>query len=928
MRIPVMVFVWIAMCANLAVGSEPSEPMAQESFVQSHVGSAGPQPLERRSKLLMLQDNVKPAWNGSKFLPGSLVQGVHINAEASADTTVSVTLVNSAGFYPAPTQSQWMLYSTRVNGNLPLPRTKLKDGTQWLPATMVTDGSSSLPARFLQRGSLTRLRIEHHSKAFNLRFEQAKADKDLLTANGTWINALNATAPLPRSVNALKGCEFTSLSLGSRFGALNFGGNWRSISGGGEVERYNVWLRGNRIKLHIGETTIERGAAINPQAAAEEVAALTAEFDSAAKELAMLGAPMKLTGLQPFSSLRESERLFAWELSKDVKLRHESVRISNGSGELSQTVTALNLAGGKLIALRRTDSVDASLTQQSLKLVGKEALASLIGRKQTVTQLLWAPSNAFQVSHTITEVESLQGANSNVNCHRTRMTEVLLKPDKDTSASLAFGEIETETKDGSTSQVKLTQWSFGRQAEHSGNSFALVHSGQRMEPEGGAAYLLMRTSFLLATNPKLPTRLQLSIVRTEEQPNRGNDGTYTRISLQSLLSRNASLVANWERKPTPKGTFEVGECALKLAQLELRYRTVEEPTQQGVERKVNQLQLQHPVSENLNVVVNLSSVEQGDERLRENSIAMMGKNPEANETVVKVSSVNRQSSDASEQIDSLTLIQPVTKEMHIGTEITRTSDEQGNQGEQQRIYIAAMPKSDALPQVHIGYERICHPSGEAVQTPLARVSICGGKNLKLAAGYALNQAQQSTRLPMREFILQLPIGKAKLELHRLSNMPQNWVARWTKESWFSRSPMSPFPTLPSGQRLSQLSLTDWMMATIRIPLAEDWTLEVGANRLRPYSNANPSERGEVFTLLKGKTGRNGRLQFSVRYVREKQTQSADSLKGLIYTISHNWKLSDHRYISLSAHYNTNERLRYAGIQDGTYSLMFSLSQVW
>lgn len=928
MRMPITAFIWIAICISLAVSGEADEPVAQESFVQSHIGSLDSQRIGHQSMLMTLQDSVKPMWNGSKLVPGSLIHGAHINTNVGANMTVSLTLVNGAEFLPGSTQSQWMPHrATSISDSLS-SGTKLRQGGKWLSTAMVTDGFQPLPVRFYRHGSLTRFRLEHRSKAFNLQFERAEADKDLLTASGAWINALNTVAPLPRSVNALKGCEFTSLSLGSRFGALNLSGNWRSISGGGEVERYSVGLHGSGIKLHIGETRIEQGARINPQAAAEEIAALTSEFNALGKEFAMLGAPVKLASLQPFPNLRESERLLAWEPSKDVKLRHESVRISNGSGELLQTATTLNLAGIRLTATRRTDSVDANLTQQALKLVGKEALASLIGHKQTVTQLLWAPSNAFQISHTVTEVEALQGAKSNVSYCRTRMTEVSLRPDKDTSASFAFGQAETQSKDGSTSQVELTQWNFNRQIELGEHNLVLSHSGRRMEPRGSEAYLLSRTSLSLATNPKSPTRLQLSIIRTEEHPDRGNDGTHTKVSLQSLLSSSASLAANWERKPTPKGTFELSECTLKLAQFELRYRAVEEPLPQGVERKVNQLQLQHPLTEDLNVVVNLSSVEQGDHKVRENSLAMMSVNPESNETLIKVSSVNKQNGDTSEQMESLTLVQPITKEMHIGTEIARTSDDQGNQGEQQRIYITAVPKSDSLPQVHVGYERMRQPLGKTIQTPLARVSIGGKKSLRLTAGYALNQTQQLGRLPMRELVLQLPIGKAKLEIYRFSNMPQNWTTRWTKESWFLRNPMSPFPTLPSGQKLNQLSLTDWVMVAVNIPLAKDWMLEISANRLRPYSNADPLERKEASVLLNGKTGRNGKLQFSIRHICERRKQPAGDMKGLIYTISHSWRLSDYRHLSLSAHYNTNERLPYPGVQEGTYSLMLSLSQVW
>ncbi|MCS7254254.1 MAG: hypothetical protein RMK18_01895 [Armatimonadota bacterium] len=920
----VTMFVWTSVFTGLAFSDKMSESFVEEPFVQRRISGSSMQHFGRQSKLATFQDNLEPRWNGTKLLPGSLVQGTHISAGLGNNTTISMTLLNSAEIRPAPTQ-QTLIGSKLDTTSLSLRR-QWGHGIQLIPATITGDNSLAFPMTLQQRGSLLRFRIEHRSKQFNLQFERAKADKDLLTASGAWVNALNSVAPLLRTIDALKGHEFTLLSLDSKLGAFNLSGNWRSMSGSGEVERQSIWVRGNGIKLHIGETRIERGSAIGAQTAAEEVAALASEFESLGKEFTVLGTPMKVATLQPFSSMRQSERLFVWEPSKDARVHHEGLRISNGSGELSQTVTVLSLAGGKLMAMRRTDRVDASFNQQSLKPFGKEALASLTGRKQTVTQFSWTPSRALRLTHTVTELEALHGANTNTKSCKTSMTELSLKPDRHTDISFAFGETETESANGNTSQVKLTQWSLSRRADLDGHNLTLAHSGQKIEPENGTTHLLTRTALSLTTNPKLQTKLQLSVVHTDEHPDRGNDGTHAKMSLQSCFSSDASLAASWERKPTPNGTFESSECALKLAQLKLCYRTAEEPSPQGLERRIDQLQVQHPISERLDVIVNLSSVEQGDEKLKESSLAVMSKNPNANETVIKVSSVNKDTADTSEQTESLTLVQPVTKEMHIGTEIARTSDEHGNEGEQQRVYIAAVPKSGALPQVHVGYERVRHPSGKTTYTPLARVSVCGQRNLRFVIGYALNQAQQVGRFPMRELVVQLLIGRAKLELYRFSNMPQNWMARWTKENWFSRGLMSPFPTLPSGQKLNQLSLMDWATVTLSMPIASDWMLEIGAERLRPYHNANSPERKDLFASLQGKTGRNGKLQFSIRHASEKR--SGSELEGLIYTLSYTWKLSEQRRLSLSGHYNTNERIQRSGIQQGAYSFMLSLSQIW
>lgn len=913
----------IVICAWLVNYGVPVEMSADESFMHSHANEIKAYRLGSASPLIVFKDSLAPNWSGTKFLPGSLVQGMHMRGEVSHNTALSLTLLQSAEIRPAPSLGK---IDRAGIGSGSLFCRQGASGVQTLYATSNDDGSSSIPMALQLRGSLTRFRIDHRSASLNLRFECVRADKDLATANGSWANTLNSIAPLPRSINALKGTEFTSLSFDAKLGALNAIGSWHSLSSGGDVERQTIRLHGSKFKFHLGETRIKRGSAISAPAAAEELAALTSEFDSIGREFSLIGAPMKLAGLQPISNLHEEETLLLWEPSKDAQLRHEALRISIGSSKLFQSTWALNLIGGKLTAMRKVESVDAGLNAQSLKLVGKEAMANLVGQSQTITQVKWKPSNALQLTHTVVKHEALQGASSNVRLKKESSTELSLMPDKHTAASLIFGETEKMLSNGSVSQAKFTQWSFSRHEEFGGHKMSISHFGRRVEPSGSAPFSLMRFALSLAINPKSSTTLNLDIVRTDEHPNAGNDGTHTRIKFQSRLSGNTSLLASWERKPTAKGIFRAGECMFKLSQLELSYRERQEPLSTGIEQKLSQLQLQHPISDNMNIVISMSSAERGDEKVKENSVAVVSEKPGSDETLIKAASIEMQTEDKFEQAQSVMVVQSLSKEMQLGAEITQTSDNQGNEGEQQKIYIAAMPKSDASPQVHIGYMRVRPPLGEATEAPLVRLSMSGNRRTQFAIGYALNQTQQFGQLPMREMVFKMPLGKASFELYRFSNMPQNWAARWAKECWFSRAPFSSFPTLPSGQKLSQLNLIDWAMLSLNMPIANGWTLQLGVHRNRPYANTNATETESMFANFCGKTGRNGNLQLSITHVTERQ--KTNCVDGLIYTLSFSWRVSNQRYISLSAHYSTDERLKGAGATQGKYSLALSFSSKW
>lgn len=894
----------------------------EESFLQTYAdGQSTLNTLSRLRfgqgvRITMFSDRTEPQLNSTQLKLGNLVQGTHISAPLGKGTSISATIVKSAQLSPIFSQ-RLQMRDFAIGGSSSLSCWRGARGNSLF--TMQVDDTASYMAKVEPKGSLTRYRLEHSSNTFKFEFEKARVGKDLLLGNGTWVSELNEVAPLPRSLNALRGYEFSTLSLCSKIGSFNADAKWHSLSGSGEVERQSVSFTGHRLKMHLGKTSVESGALLTAEATGGEAKALASEFESLSKEFKLLGAPA-ITALQSFSKLRESERLFVYEPSNDFQLRHESINIGNASMEVSQEANMLTLFGGKFSAISKRVAIAQATNTQFLKSIGREAMANLIGCSQSVTQFTLAPSKTFQVSHSIAEVESSKGAQT------TRMTSFSLQPDKSTSASLVFGDIEDEGKP----EVKLMQWSLEKRLEFGGHSMTLSNFWQRMKPDDGIPTLLKRMALSFSTNPKSATKFQLNIVHTNTEPDSRTDGTYMKMALQSPLSKRASLAATWESKPTPIGSVKIGECNIDVSELKLRYSYREEPTPQGIEHKVDQFQLHHPISDEMGMLISVTSVEHGDERVDEKSLTVMSEKQQERETLIKFSMSDRRAPDSEEQTQSVVLLHSVTKDVLIATELSQTGDGEGNKGEQHSVYIAATAKSDMKPQVHIGYTSVRPPSGEANQAPLVRLSLGKRDGVRVVVGYALNQTRQYGQMPMRELVFQLPLGRAKIEVYRFLNMPQNWITRWSKESWFSRASMSPFPTLPTGQKLSQLSLVDWGMVSLSATISKGWTLQVGAHKLNPYAQTNLNEGQDVFAILQGNLGKNGKLHLSFRKVSERQ--SSEDVKGLIYAISYAWRVPqrsvDECYFSLSAHYNTNQRIQRPPIPPGAYSLTLSFSFRW
>jgi len=916
-KLMVIAMLWVCILIAVMAGDLASY---EESFLQNYadnLSTLNHSRLGQATRITMFNDRTEPRLTSTKLKPGSLVQGAHISTLLGKGTSISVTIVKSAQFNPTLSQClQARNLAIGAESSLSCWR-GVKENN--LFTTQISDTAGHV-AKVQPKGSLVRYRIEHSSNAFKLEFEKARVEKDFLLGNGAWVSELNHVAPLPRSLNALKGYEFSTLSLCSKVGSFKADAKWHSLSGSGEVERQSISFTGHGLKMHLGKTSVENGALLTAEATGEETKALASEFKSLSKEFKLLSVPAT-NALRSFSKLHESEQLFVYEPSNDFQLRHESVNISNASMKVSQEVNMLRLFGGKLSAVSKREAVSETTSAQFLKSIGKESMANLIGRFQKVTQFTLAPSKIFQASHSITEVGSPKGSQI------TRMTSFSLQPDKSTSASFMFGDIEFE---GKPEKIKLMQWSLQKQFDFDGHKMSFSNFWQRKKPDDGTPTLLKRMAFSFSTNPKSAMKFQFNIVHTDTEPDSRSDGTYMKMTLHSPLSKHASLAATWENKPTPIGSVKTGECNVDISKLKLRYCYKEEPTPQGIEHKVDQLQLHHPISDEMNMVVNVTSIERGNERVNERSVMMVSEKQQEKETLIKVSMSDRKGPDSEEQTQSVVFLHSVTKDVLIATELSQTDDREGNKGEQHSVYIAATAKSDMKPQVHIGYTSVRPPSGEANQAPLVRLSLGKQNGVRVVVGYTLNQTRQYGQMPMRELVFQLPLGKAKIEVYRFLNMPQNWISRWSKESWFSRAPMNPFPTLPTGQKLNQLSLVDWGMVCVSANVSKCWTLQVGAYKLSPYAETNLNEGQDIFATLQGSLGKDSKLHLSFRKVSERR--NSKDVKGLIYAISYAWKVPqrsmDECYLSLSAHYNTNQRIQRPPIPPGAYSLTLSFSFRW
>lgn len=925
----------LLMCSNVLAGngqrSKPPglvESALNESFVPASVTGAEVVATphgKQATRVMFLEDMVAPSWRSFRARPGRIVRGGHVTAQIDSHLRLSTTVLRSGLLIPgiSPVAPSSLLETWDATG-APL-------GARWhgqrfdsrspLWALSGTPSTHPVHTALIERGSLTHTQLVYETSRLQMQMERASADADFQPATGALAKKVNAVSPLPRSITALRGGEFTRVGLTWNAGDWQLYGKWREFENIGSVERREWGLVSKQFKFKMGETRITEGTKLPTPVAKEEAKALNAELAGVGKGRS-LGTPIAVGNLRSFPQLTEREYVALWQLAEKTQLRREAVEVTGAGGEFSQELTQLTVHGGVLSISRRHEEVQSGTSVAFLKNVGKKALAPLIGRERTVTRFDMRPAPVLGITHTITHERALPGAPKRVPKEQeVKQTMIAFRPGKHTRMRFGFGEAEVTSQSGKTLKRHFSSWDVQHSWLLGRHALTLRRSERRQSVQGKGSTAQATSTLIFKSNPKAPHRVELQVTRMDASPKAPTVQTAAKFSLTSHLSPKASLSARWERQPKLGRAYQSREYTLRVSRSTLLWRWRREPLKGGKLREVSQYQLARSISPGMSLLLNLTTTEQGAVVVRQRAIAIKSKNPKAGERLLRL--VLREQNGPKTQVDTyaVTLVQPLSKEVHIGTELIKSRSREGKGAEQQKLYVETTPRSKTGARLHLGYMRLRPWSGEELKAPLVRLSVAPKKGAQIAIGYAVNVDPKMGRMLMREFALQLPLGQAALKLHRFTNMPKGWAGSWTKRLWFSRSFLSPFPQMPTGKKLQ---LLDWNQLTLEVPFERHWALLTGLEQIQPYRK--DMETRDFFVALRKNAGRSEQFELSYRKARDQRGGSR--LLSDMYRLAYSRRLSAIHNIVLAAQFNSNDAIRRPGVPEGQYTITLSFTFQW
>lgn len=259
---------------------------------------------------------------------------------------------------------------------------------------------------------------------------------------------------------------------------------------------------------------------------------------------------------------------------------------------------------------------------------------------------------------------------------------------------------------------------------------------------------------------------------------------------------------------------------------------------------------------------------------------------------------------------------------HFGAQISQAESAK-KEASDRRVYFE-LPATKSRPlALRFGYWKLRQWDGKEREIPVWRIMLPLGKG-KLVWG-AATYRDQAGELPMREFVLTLPLDKrgSQLVMTNFTNMPQNWGQQWQQQDWMRFAGGTALAPQWAFAR-QQLALFKVHQATLTWRLSRDWKL-VGNWEEKVGVPQFPVTHDWHLALewAPRKT-----VQWRFEWGKLKNDTPQGTVRTDWFGISYNYRLNDAQFISLSVRWLENPLLSRPNFQNDRWLASLSLSQRW